>query len=160
MSIGREAIFAALFARLQTIAGVQTFSRIWTGWDTLEAIEQPAIVLIKGGETALQVRPFPPRWQLEAQVILLARVTEADPSVAPSTTINTLLDAVFSKLARQPDEPPAADPLFAPNPDMMAWTSLGGLCSSVRVGSDIVTDEGALGLQSVAVVPLIITTAG
>lgn len=93
-------------------------------------------------------------------LIVCARVMEADPDVPPSSTINDILDQIFEVLKMQPDETPDPAARFAPNPDLMAWTTLGGLCSSVRVGSDIITDEGAMGSQSVAIVPLIITTAG
>lgn len=158
--MSREPIFAALFTRLQTVAGLAYSSRIFTGWDDTSAIEQPALFLLKGDERAVIQRPLPPKWELEAKVLLLARTVESDPTIAPGTVLNNLLDGVMAVLARQGNEPPDASPSFSPNPDMTAWTTLGGLCSSVQVRGDIVVDEGALGSQAAAVIPLVIITAG
>lgn len=161
MALDREVIFAALFARLAAVDGFVYSSRIWKGFDDLESnVEQPALILIKGNETQVSpARGMPLAWKLSAVALIAARVTEADPTVAPSTTINELLTLVEAALERQPDEVPNAAAIFFQNPDMMQGTTLGGLCTSCRIEGDIVTDEGALGLQGYAAVPISIHTA-
>lgn len=162
MAVNREAIFAALFTRLQSITGLAYTSRIWRGESELGAItEQPALVLVKGDERMVsQPRGLPPRWELSAVVILVARVTEADPSIAPSTILNGLLTQLEEKLQRSPTEAAGASPIYANNPDLMYGTTLGGLCTSVQFAGDITIDEGAVSLQGLAIAPLTIIVAG
>lgn len=155
-AVDREAIFVALFTKLQTIPGVVTFSRIFTGFDDIPAGSQPAMFLLKGDEHPTFRRGMPTQWRLDARIILAARVLEADPSVAPSTTLNVLLQAVEQTLYRDPLEGPASGAPFQDNPDMMLGTTLGGLCQSCAIDGDIVTDEGAQGEQGGAMIPITI----
>lgn len=155
-AVQREAIFAALFERIAAIPGLASSSRIWTGVDATASVAQPAAWLFKGDERVTRRGGMPPLWELEAVVVLAARVMEADPSVAPSTTINSLLDAFETVIARQPLEGPAPTAVYAQNPDLQWGTTLGGLCASVSIDGSITVAEGAVGMQSLCVIPLLI----
>lgn len=161
MALNREAIFVALFARLSAISGLAYSSRIWKGFDDTESnSEQPALFLIKGNESQVSLsRGMPLAWKLTAWCLLCARTSEADPTVSASTTINELLTLVEAALERTATEGPNAAAFFMQNPDLMLGTTLGGLCTSCRIEGDIVTDEGALGLQGYAAIPISIHTA-
>lgn len=157
MALDREAIFVALFARLGAIAGIVYASRIWQGFDAAESnTEQPALFLIKGDETKTQMRGMPPTWTLKAHVLLVVRTVESDPTISPSTLLNQFLTLIEAALERQPGEGPATSPQLMPNPDLMFGTTLGGLCTSCMITGDIVTDDGAMGNQGMAVVPIAI----
>lgn len=161
MAVDREAIFAALFTRLQTITGIAYFSRIWQGESELTAnAKQTALIMAKGDERVVQVRGGPPRWELEVIVIILARVNEGDPYEAASEILNPLLTKLEAVLERQPTEAPSPSAVYMNNPDLMYGTTLGGLCTSVRFMGDITVEEGAILNQAVAIAPLLITTAG
>lgn len=159
-AIQREAIFAALFARVAAISGIAYSSRIWKGVDQVPDVQQPCAFLFKGNERILRHdRGMPPTWELEAVVVLGCRVLEADPDAAPSTTINALLDSFEAVIARQPLEGPAPTSPYANNPDLAWGTTLGGLCASVAISGEIEVAEGAVGLQALCVIPLVIIAA-
>lgn len=143
---GREAIFAALFAKLSAVPGVVTASRELRHWNDVSPGEQPALFLAQGDQAAaVPGRPAggatwvgPTQWTLAAEVTLYVH---KDTCGAPilATAFNTLLDAVEAALA--------------PDPGQMEQT-LGGLVVSCRVAGVIETDGGVLGGQAVAVIPL------
>lgn len=160
MAANREACFAALATRLTGLPGVVTFSRTFLGWDDESAVEKPAVFLTKGGESARSAADGVLVWRLEATVIVTVRVREADPAVAPSTILNEIITAVEERLERQPLEGPAVGARFMENPDRSAGTSLGGVCRECKIEGEIVTDEGGLGLDGIAVIPIAMYTTG
>jgi hypothetical protein len=68
--------------------------------------------------------------------------TAKDPQAAPSTILNPLMDAVQNALA--PDDP------------KLERCTLGGLVEHCWIEGRVETDEGALGDQAVAIVPILI----
>jgi hypothetical protein len=147
MALNREAIYKALLERLETIQGFVTVSRNWKVWDDVPASSQPALFLPHGNEVPVQARGLPPAWRLQPTLWIYCR-TDQDPSEAPYTRLATLIQGVEAALERQPDEQGG----FA-KPDTYG-TTLGGLVSHCWIGGPIVTDEGILGGQAVAQIPL------
>ena len=161
MAVDREAIFAAFFTRMQAgLSGVRYFTRVFPGWSQLSKMDkQPAAILTKGDERPVQRPNMPPKWELDAFLIVCATVAN-DPSVAPSTLLNQWTEQIDALFQRQPGEVPSPEAMFMPNPDMMYTTTLGGLCTSVRINGTIDVEEGVVGEQSVLVVPIIFTAPG
>lgn len=134
--INREAIFAALFAKVAASAGYATIGRRLKHWNDVPKDQQPALFMAQGGQTANTVRGQPTRWTLSVDVYVYART---DGAATPGSIINPLLDAIEAALA--------------PNAIENAQT-LGGLCEWCRIEGAIETDEGTLGDQAVAIVPI------
>ncbi len=141
--MNREPIYAALFAVVQGAAPFVTASRRLRHWSDVAAAEQPALFMIQKSETAEERRPLPVKWR--ARVDLYVYAQAPDELTAPATVINPLLDAVETALA--------------PDPVSHVQT-LGGLVQHCWIAGQIQTDEGVLGGQSVAIVPVEILVSG
>lgn len=126
MSASREAIMQALFARLQTVPGIVTFSRRMTLPHRVAPADQPCLMLWEQPETERIVTAAPPRRILEAWAVIV--FTNSDPAVAGATVINPLLDAIEAALK-------ADDP--ARN-----VCSLGGIVHYARIEGLIVKETG------------------
>jgi hypothetical protein len=151
MALDREAIYAALFARLEALPGFVTVSRRWKHWDDVDRTQQPALFLTQGNETPTQERGMPPAWRLLPTIYIYAR-HDADPQAIPGQTMNALIRAVEGALERQPNE---VEPFGGPE----EWgTTLGGLCSHCRISGTVETDEGLMGDQAVTIIPLEVLT--
>ncbi|MEY2864604.1 MAG: hypothetical protein RLY58_2311 [Pseudomonadota bacterium] len=142
--INRESIYAALFDRLSGIAGVVTASRKLKHWSDVPMQEQPAMFVAQGNQTALPGDPsrgLPTKWTLSADVYVYVNTQNSPDS--PSTPMNTIIDAIEQRL----------------KPDGMARTlTLGDLVDHCWIEGTIETDEGTLGDQSVAIIPIRILT--
>jgi hypothetical protein len=134
--INREAIYAALFAKLAASAGYALTSRRLKHWNDVSKEQQPALFMAQGNQTANTVRGQPTRWTLSVDAYIYART---DGAATPGLILNPLLDAVEAALA--------------PNAIENAQT-LGGLVEWCRIEGAIETDEGTLGDQAVAIVPI------
>ncbi len=141
--MNREAIYAALFVKIQGAATFATSSRRLRHWSDVPAAEQPALFQIQKTETAKQRRGLPPEWTLAADVFLYAHAP--DDLTPPATVLNPLLDAIEAALAPDP---------------VSAVQTLGGLASHCWIEGKIETDEGVLGGQAVAVIPILILAPG
>lgn len=133
----REPIYAALFAKLQSIPGVATSSRRLLHWNDCPTESQPAIYMTQGdqfGEHQLKGSPY--KWDLSISVYVYVRVEE---SAAPAPIINPILDAIELALA---------------SPMVGIPQTLGGLCDACYIDGAIQTFEGTLGSQEVAIVPI------
>lgn len=140
----REPIYEALFALLANAAGFATASRRLRHWSDVPAIEQPALFMAQKSETAEQRRGLPTKWTCDVDVYLYCHAP--DELTAPTTVLNPLLDAVEAALATLS----GAD--IATNTQ-----SLDGLAYHTWINGKIETDEGTLGGQSVAIIPIRIT---
>ena len=138
--MNREAIYAALFARLQASATFKTTSRKLLHWVDVPAVQQPALFQAQRNETAATVPGQPTVWQFQVDVYIYVH-TQGDKSLAPSQIINPLVDAVVA--------------LLAPNPIDNKCT-LGGLVQHAWIEGAIQTDEGTLGDQAVSIIPIIL----
>lgn len=138
--MNREAIYSALFARLQGIPGLASTSRKLRHWSDVGQSEQPALFCAQGSQTALPGDPtlgLPTKWTLNADLYLYARTDGEQVSAA---VLNPILDAIEAAL--KPD-----------NPTRRTQT-LGGLVERCWIEGEIQTDEGTLGDQAVAIVPI------
>ena len=141
--MNREPIYAALFALVQSAASFVTVSRRLRHWSDVAAAEQPALFQIQKSETAEERRPLPVKWRLAVDLYLYAHAP--DELTPPATVLNPLLDALEAALA--------------PDPVSHVQT-LGGLVQHCWIAGRIQTDEGVLGGQSVAIVPVEVLVSG
>jgi len=139
----REPIYAALFNLVRSAASFVTTSRRLRHWSDVAAAEQPALFVIQKSETAEERRPLPVKWRARVDLYLYAQAP--DELTPPATVMNPLLDAIEAALA--PD--PASH-----------VQSLGGLVQHCWIAGRIETDEGILGGQAVAIVPVEILVSG
>lgn len=160
MAIDREAIFDALFTRLATVEGIRTATRRFRPLDQVEPGEMPLLILTKGGETPKQRRGMPTMWALEATAYVYCR-NDADPAAGPSVQLNRLLQSIEAALERTPEElaalqvdPRIPDAAYQDIVENTQGTTLGGLCSHAWIAGTIETDEGTLGDQAAAAIPL------
>ena len=133
----REAVYAAIFARASATPGLATASRKARHWADVTPAEQPALFQIQRQENIEAVKGLPPKRRFGVDLYLYAQST--DPTNAPVSTLNPLIDAL--------------EAAFAPDP-VTGVQSLGGLVDHVWIGPRIETDEGVLGDQAVVIVPI------
>jgi hypothetical protein len=139
----REPIYAALFALAAGAASFATVSRRLRHWSDVGAAEQPALFMTQKSENAEERRPLPVKWRASVDLYLYAQAP--DELTPPATILNPLLDSVEAALA--------------PDPVGHVQT-LGGLVSHCWIAGRVQTDEGVLGGQAVAIVPIEILVSG
>jgi hypothetical protein len=132
----REPIYSALFTLLQNSAPFVTASRRLRHWSDVPQNAQPALFMAQRDESATTQTNQPTVWTLHVDVYLYAHSNDPSRSAAPA--LNGLLDAVVTALGGPADN----------------RQTLGGLVHYCRVDGKIMTDEGWLGEQSIAVVPI------
>lgn len=137
----REQIFAALFAQVSSSAFV-TMSRRMQHYANVDSASQPALFQSEGKQTAAVVAGKPTKWTFRAALAIYAHAQTANPDDLTST-LNDLVDGVVAALDREP---------------ATERQTLGGLVYDCRVQGDIETDEGFLGDQAVALIPIEIIT--
>lgn len=143
MSISREPIYAALFALAAGSAGYVTKSRKLRHWNEVRLPEQPALFQAQRTEKAVNKINLPTVWTLSVDLYIYVR----NPSgvVVPASSLNPMLDALDAAL----------------KPDVITGRqTLGGLVEHCAISGVIQTDEGTLGEQMVAIVPIEILLAG
>jgi hypothetical protein len=148
--IAREAIYAALWALAaeagpSTGSGFTTASRRLRHWSDVGPAEQPALFMSeKGGIAQVKALGAPVVWTLHADLYLYAH--SSDPYLPPASILNPLLDALEAALAPAP---------------MTGKQDLGlpGMVQHAYISGRIETDEGILGDQAIAIVPIEILAA-
>lgn len=167
MSAPREALFAALFAKLEglvappandtsldnlsTATPLRTASRTLRSWDDCPPADCPAAFLTAAGEQRVTRRGLPSFIRIRTQVIVYVKNDGGRDNV-PSTALNAMISAMEDKLKREPTEGPGALALF---PDIQSWgTTLGGLCYTCSIGDSLEIFEGFQGADSIAVIPI------
>lgn len=137
--MNRETIYAALFDLISGLPGIVTASRRLQHWDRVSPAQQPALFQIQKKETPAQKRGLPAAWTLECDLVLYVNAG-ADPNAVPASALNPLIDAIDQAIA-----PPSGQEV----------QTLSGLVSHCWIDkSGIVTDEGVLGAQAIAIVPV------
>lgn len=136
MTIAREPIYAALFALVTGATGFKTIGRRLKSWTELKPTDQPALYQSQVNEMA-RSNGMTTVWVLHINLYLYAHSTPTEP--IPASQINALLDAVERALA-------------GPYPG--ARQTLGGLVARCSIVGTIQTDEGTLGDQAFAVIPI------
>lgn len=135
--MNREAIYSALFAKLKSTAGFKTASRRLLMFTDVPAQKQPALFMTQKPELVSTVPGQPSVSVLTVDVTIYAKTTNDRGS--PASVINPLVDAIQAALA--------------PNPITNKCT-LGDLVQHCYIDGTIETDEGVLGSQGVAIVPI------
>lgn len=135
----REAVFAALFAKLQAIPGLVTVSRVLKHWNDVAAEAQPALFQSQTYQRPTTRTGEPTKWTLGADIYIYVRT---DDGQAPGTVLNPILDAV--------------EAVFQLHPVTGKHTLAVDGVEWARIDGEIQTDEGTLGHQAVAIVPVAI----
>ena len=138
--IAREAIYVALWELAAAAANFACANRRLRHWADVAPAEQPALFMSeKGGHATIKALGAPIVWTLHAEFYVY--VHSSDPCLAPSTVLNPLLDALEAALAPSPSTGIQNLGL----PDMVQHAYIAG---------KIETDEGVLGNQAIAIVPV------
>jgi hypothetical protein len=138
--IAREPVYAALWARASQAAAFATANRRLRHWADVGPAEQPALFMSEKGSVAkVKALGAPVLWTLYADLYIYAH--SSDPYSAPAIILNPLLDAVESALA-----PVAATGIQ----DL----GLPAVVQHAYISGKIETDEGVLGDQAIAIVPV------
>jgi hypothetical protein len=138
--MNREAIYSALFALVSTAPGLVTTSRKLLHWNDVQSSARPALFQAQKGETAIQSTGLPTKWMLGVDIYVYVSTKGTDH---PGAVLNPILDAIAAKL----------DMPFPGQPQ-----TLGGLVQYARIDGRIETDEGTLGDDAVAIIPVSILT--
>jgi hypothetical protein len=142
----REGIAVALFSILQGIQA-KTCSRIWKVWTDVQPEEHPALFLTKAPEHPAQDQSgLPTVWKVEYLVHIYCYST--DEQAPASTAVNQILDALEAAL-----KPTTFGMPGLPGSVQVLGDRTGAIQHAWISGS-IETDEGLLGPQSVAIVPI------
>lgn len=142
MNVTREAIYSALFALVSNLPGIVTSSRRLRHWTDVSPDEQPALFQAQIRQTAAAHTGAPTKWLLRADLYLYANSGQ-DPNAVPATALNNLMDAIEAALAPGPGQ---------------TVQNLGGIVHYCRISGEVMTDEGVLGAQAVAIIPVEILT--
>jgi hypothetical protein len=140
----REPIYSALFNLLQSAYAWKKSSRILEHWSDVDRFNQPCMFMTQNGEQAVIQTRQPTVWVLNVRVFVYAH-SQTFNGETPSIILNTLLDVIDSKMK----------PAYAAQDTQ----TLGGLVHYARIEGNIETDEGYLGEQAVAIIPITMLAA-
>lgn len=137
--MNRELIYGGLFKQLAGIEGFAVTSRLLKHW--ADAPIQPALYQAGSKESAITNTGQPTKWELRLSVYLYVKTEGAE---SPGEVMNPLLDAVCAVVNKR-------HPITGRN-------DLGGIAGVewARIDGTIETDEGTLGNQAVAIIPVLI----
>ena len=138
--IAREPIYAALFDLAAGAAGFVTAERRLRHWSDVASAEQPALFMTQKSEVAsVKTLGAPTVWTLLIELYLYAH--SSDPYLSPATVLNPLVDAVEAALA------PAAT-------TGLQDLGLPSMVQHAMIAGKIETEEGVLGDQAIAIIPV------
>lgn len=142
MPLVRETVYGALFTRLQTIAGIKTYSRRLRTIADTPANLMPALYMAQTFQRPLYEAGRQTQWELGADVYLYAfdRLNQN-----PGGIINPLVDGLYNALA--------FDNI------MQNACTLGGVALKCEIG-ELETDEGTMGEQAIVRAPIVILVRG
>ena len=136
----RETIYAALWELGSNAARFATTNRRLRHWSDVGPAEQPALYMSeKGGHAAVKKLGAPIVWTLYADFYIY--VHSSDPYLAPGMLLNPLLDALEAALAPSPTTG-------------IQNLGLPAMVQHAYISGKIETDEGVLGDQAIAIVPV------
>jgi hypothetical protein len=138
--IVREAIYGALWSLAAGAANFASANRRLRHWVDLAPAEQPALFMSeKGGHAVTKALGGPTIWTLSADFYVY--VHSSDPYLAPAMLLNPLLDALEAALAPSP---------------VTGIQNLGlsAMVQHAYIAGKVETDEGVLGDQAIAIVPV------
>jgi len=137
----REAIYSALYDVVRAAAPFVTTSRRLKHWADIPAEEQPALFMVQKNEGVSQVKGLPSKNTLFVDLYVYAKTGEGEET-PPATILNPLVDAIDQTLSPSP-----ATGYFSLVVD-------GQDVSHCWIDGEIVNDEGVLGSQAVAIIPV------
>jgi hypothetical protein len=138
--IAREPIYLALWQLAQGSAAFATAERRLKHWSDVSPPEQPALFMSEKGSLAkVKALGAPIIWTLYADLYIYAH--SSDPYAAPATILNPLLDAVEAALAPAPATG-------------IQDLGLPAMVQHCYIAGKVETDEGTLGDQAIAIVPV------
>jgi hypothetical protein len=136
----REPIYRALWELARASGAFATASRRLKHWSDVSPAEQPALFMSEKGSVAkVKALGAPVLWTLFADLYIYAH--SSDPYSAPATILNPLLDAVEAALSPVPAT--GVQDLGLP-----------ALVQHAYIAGKVETDEGTLGDQAIAIVPV------
>jgi len=135
----REAIYSALFAKVSGVAGLKTASRKLRHWSDVSNADKPALFMTQGSEDGAAKFRLETIWTLHATLYLYIHQINIGSDV-PATALNNFVDAIEVALA----------------PDSTGAQTLGGLVQHATIAGKLETDEGVLGDEAVAIIPIVI----
>ena len=139
MNASRESVDLAAFAKLQALPGFVTTQRKFVHFSDMSSDQMPALLMVRRGEQVTQPAGQPSVTTISYDLLLYVQ-TGSDETIAPSTVLNPLVDSVVNAFP-------------VDNFNSQACT-LGGLVVRAWIEGHIETDEGLLGQQGYAIVPL------
>jgi hypothetical protein len=143
--IDREAIYSALWTLASGSSSFATANRRLRHWTDVAPAEQPALFMNEKGSLAvIKALGTPIVWTLYADLYIYAH--SSNPYAAPATLLNPLIDALDRALA-----PPSATGIQN--------LGLSEMVQHVYIAGKVETDEGVLGDQAIAIVPVEILCA-
>lgn len=135
----REDIYAALYAKFTPLtATFKTISRRLLHFNEVPPTAQPALFVTGGNQGSTYDMRGPARWLLMAELYVYART---DGKQNPGPVLNPLLDVIDNALAFDDVQ--------------NSKLTLGGLVEYCRIEGEVQIHEGAIGDQSIMIVPLI-----
>jgi hypothetical protein len=136
----RESIYAALWALAADAASFASANRRLRHWADVVPAEQPALFMSeKGGTAVMKALGAPIAWTLYADFYLY--VHSSDPYLPPAKLLNPLLDALEAALAPSPTTG-------------IQNLGLPAMVQHAYIAGKVETDEGVLGDQAIAIVPV------
>jgi hypothetical protein len=136
----RESIYAALWALASGAADFASANRRLRHWADVAPAEQPALFMSeKGGAAVTKALGAPIAWTLYADFYVY--VHSSDPYLAPAMLLNPLLDALEAALAPSPATG-------------IQNLGLPSMVQHAYIAGKVETDEGVLGDQAIAIVPV------
>ena len=136
----REAIYAALWELAAGAASFASANRRLRHWADVAPAEQPALFMSeKGGAAMMKALGAPIVWTLYADFYVY--VHSSDPYLAPAMLLNPLLDALEAALAPSPASG-------------IQNLGLPAMVQHAYISGKVETDEGVLGDQAIAIVPV------
>jgi hypothetical protein len=136
----RESIYGALWTLGSGAGSFASANRRLRHWADVAPAEQPALFMSeKGGHAIVKALGAPIVWTLYADFYIY--VNSSDPYAAPATILNPLLDALEAALAPSPATG-------------IQNLGLPLMVQHAYIAGKVETDEGVLGDQAIAIVPV------
>src|SRR4051812_4667554 len=154
--IVRETIYAALWELGASAAQFTSANRRLRHWADVAATEQPALFMSeKGGQAAIKKLGAPIVWTLYAEFYVYAH--SSDFYLAPAAILNPLLDALEAALAPSPTtgiQNLGLPPSLGRKAGNHTIRSSSQMVQHAYIAGKLQTDEGVLGDQAIAIVPI------
>jgi len=151
MIVSRETIYAATFARIAALKGtvIQDCSRKLIHWEDLQPSQMPFVCQVQMPERGdyKLMQGVPTKWNGRISYVIYVS-SAGDSDLVPSTAMNNVVDAIEAAFS------PFKSNGQRNTDEQQGRCTLGGLVHDIRVFGEVELDDGSLGTQSVAIVPV------